>query len=263
MSYFRLIIFYLLFIIKSIISDIIPDCELNSYCGYEKLKCSIYGNCNYDLLGYYDLNSTIGILCECNWGYSSYDIEHNLTTSSGIYCCYKKKSLLISFLLELFIGFGSGHFYYGGNTYGIVKMVIEIFLCVAAGCVTYFSCIREHPFQTNITEVNNVENPGKNIINENKNNENKENDLIDENEEKVNENIIDNKNNESKDESFELEENKENERMFQNFISCPKSKFFIFFSIISYFLFNFIDAILLAFNVFKDEKGEELILYTS
>ncbi len=72
--------------------------------------------------------------------------------------------------------------------------------------------------------------------------------------------MIDNKNNESKDESFELEENKENERMFQDFISCPKSKFFIYFSIISFFLYNFIDALLIAFGVFKDKYGEELYL---
>ena len=72
--------------------------------------------------------------------------------------------------------------------------------------------------------------------------------------------INDNKDNESKDDSFELEENKENERMFQNFISCPKSKFFIYFSIISFFLFNFIDAVLIAFGVFKDKHGEDLVL---
>ena len=98
------------------------------------------------------------------------------------------------------------------------------------------------------------------LINENKNNENKENEINEENEEKGNENMIDNKNNESKDESFELEENKENERMFQNFISCPKSKFFIYFSIISFFLFNFIDVVLISFGVFKDKYGEELYL---
>ena len=82
-----------------------------------------------------------------------------------------------------------------------------------------------------------------------------------EKEEKINDNnLIDNKNNESKDESFELEENKENERMFQNFISCPKSKFVIYFSIIGYFSFNFIDVILIAFGVFKDKYGEDLYL---
>ena len=72
--------------------------------------------------------------------------------------------------------------------------------------------------------------------------------------------LIDNKNNESKDESFELEENKENERLFQEFISCPKTRVFIYFSLISFFTFNFIDAILIAFRLFKDNNGEELYI---
>ena len=67
-------------------------------------------------------------------------------------------------------------------------------------------------------------------------------------------------NNESKDESFELEENKENERLFQEFISCPKTRVFIYFSLISFFTFNFIDAILIAFRLFKDNNGEELYI---
>ena len=251
----RLIFLYLLFLIKTFISETIPDCELNSYCnnGNNKIKCSAFGNCNFKI---FDIDSNIE--CECNKGYSSYDIEHNIT-NSDIFCCYAKKSQLISFLLELFLGFGIGHFYLGNITYATVKMFIQIFLCVAIGCVTYFSCIREHPFQTNITEINNNENVGKDIINENKNN--KENEANEENEDKIKDiNIIDNKNNESKDESFELEENKESERMFQNFISCPKSKFVIFFSIVSFFAFNFIDVILIAFGIFKDKNGEELFL---
>ena len=147
----------------------------------------------------------------------------------------------------------------GNITFATVKMLIQIFLCVGMGCVTYFSCIREHPFQTNIIEVNNNENnekKKKNFINEKKSNEIKENEINIEKENK-DDLILDNKNNESKDESFELEENKENERMFRNFISCPKSKFFIYFSIISFFLFNFIDVILISFGVFKDKYGEK------
>jgi hypothetical protein len=268
----ELIFFFFILFETNIKSAPITNCELNSYCGNRKFKCSTYGNCNYKIFDYYSHNETVDInpydpdyiqedyiYCECNKGYSSFDIDNNMTTS-GIYCCYSKKSQLTSFLLELFIGFGTGHFYLGNITFATIKMFIQIFLCVGVGCVTYFSCIREHPFQTNLIEVNNNENLGKNLINENKNNENKENEVNEENEEKGNENMIDNKNNESKDESFELEENKENERMFQNFISCPKSKFFIYFSIISFFLFNFIDVVLISFGVFKDKYGEELYL---
>ena len=190
---------------------------------------------------------------------SSFNLKNNI--SSDINCCYSKKSLLTAFFLELFIGFGIGHYYLGNITFATVKMFIQVFLCVGMGCVTYFSCIREHPFQTNIIEANNNENNGKNLINENKNDENNENVIKEEDEDKVNDEMINNnKNNESKDESFELEENKENERMFQNFISCPKSKFFIYFSIISFFLFNFIDVVLISFGVFKDKHGEDLVL---
>ena len=266
----ELIIFCFILLETNIKSGPITNCELNSYCGNKKYKCSIYGNCNYRIFEYYSDNQTIDpydyeavkddyIVCECNKGYSSFGIDTNSTTD--IYCCFSKKSQLTAFLLELFIGFGTGHFYLGNITFATIKMLIQIFLCVGVGCVTYFSCIREHPFQTNLIEVNNNENLGKNVINENKNNENnKENEINEENDDKGNENMIDNKNNESKDESFELEENKENERMFQNFISCPKSKFFIYFSIISFFLFNFIDVVLIAFGVFKDKYGEELYL---
>ena len=262
-----IIFFYFSLILKLIISSQITECELNSYCGPKKFKCSIYGNCNYKLFEYYSAREAEydeygyevyydPIYCECNKGYSSFDIEHNIS-SSDIYCCYAKKSLLTSFFLELFIGFGIGHLYLGNITFATVKMLIQIFLCVGMGCVTYFSCIREHPFQTNIIEANNNENIGKNIINDNKNNEIKEENEINEENGNKGDMIMDNnKNNESKDESFELEENKENERMFRNFISCPKSKFFIYFSIISFFLFNFIDVILIAFGVFKDKYGE-------
>jgi hypothetical protein len=241
-------------LIKEIISEKIQNCELNSNCqncdlnnNCEIYKCSNYGNCNFRLV-----NNKQEIYCQCNKGYSSYNRGKN-----DVFCCYKKKSLLISFLLELFIGFGSGHIYLGNTVYATIKLCLELFFCVGMICVTYYACIREHPFQTNTVDVNNNENIGKNNINENKN---KENEINEENEEKANENIIDNKNNESKDESFELEENKENERMFQNFISCPKSKIFIYFSIIFYFLFNFIDAVLIAFGKIRDGEGEELFL---
>ena len=252
---FIFIIFCFNLSIKKIISYKIENCEVNSNCKGQ--YCSNYGNCNFQQVN----TSNIIIFCQCNKGYSSYDIDKNLTKYSedAVYCCYKKKSILTSFLLELFLGFGIGHFYLGNTVYFFVKLFIELFFCLGMICVMYYSCIREHPFQTNIVEVNNNENIGKNNLNENKNN--KENEGNEENEEKINENIIDNKNNESKDESFELEENKENERMFQNFISCPKSKFFIYLSIIIYFLFNFIDAVLIAFGVFHDKNGEELYLF--
>ena len=250
MSYIILTSFYFIILIKVIINQQIPNCKLNSYCGPEKKRCSIYGICNYQL-NPATLQYNIG--CECNKGYSSFGI--NPDDSESTYCCYQQKSLLISFLLELFLGFGIGHFYMNDITYAIIKMIIQLIFCSGVGCVTYFSCIREHPFQPNLIEINNNEN---NENNENKDNkENKENEN---NGEKNAGDLIDNKNNESKDESFELEENKENERLFQEFISCPKTRVFIYFSLISFFTFNFIDAILIAFRLFKDNNGEELYI---
>ena len=250
MSYIILTSFYFIILIKVIINQQIPNCKLNSYCGPEKKRCSIYGICNYQL-NPATLQYNIG--CECNKGYSSFGI--NPDDSESTYCCYQQKSLLISFLLELFLGFGIGHFYMNDITYAIIKMIIQLIFCSGVGCVTYFSCIREHPFQPNLIEVNNNEN--------NENNENKDNKENKENENNLEKNVgdlIDNKNNESKDESFELEENKENERLFQEFISCPKTRVFIYFSLISFFTFNFIDAILIAFRLFKDNNGEELYI---
>ena len=250
MSNIILTSFYFIILIKVIINQQIPNCKLNSYCGPEKKRCSIYGICNYQL-NPATLQYNIG--CECNKGYSSFGI--NPDDSESTYCCYQQKSLLISFLLELFLGFGIGHFYMNDITYAIIKMIIQLIFCSGVGCVTYFSCIREHPFQPNLIEVNNNEN--------NENNENKDNKENKENENNLEKNagdLIDNKNNESKDESFELEENKENERLFQEFISCPKTRVFIYFSLISFFTFNFIDAILIAFRLFKDNNGEELYI---
>ena len=258
-----LILFYFNILIKKINSNKIPDCGYNSK--YDDIKCSQYGNLNYKME-----NGKEVVYCQCNKGYTSYNIDHkdkflvknnnnDNKDENDVFCCYEQKSILISFLLELFIGFGMGHFYFGHNAYATIKLSTESFLCVGMMCVTYYSCIREHPFHTSMVEVNNNEN-NENIEKNNINKNNKENEG---NEENVNENIIDNKNNESKDESFELEENKENERMFQNFISCPKTKFFIYLSIIFYFSFNFIDAVLIAFGVFRDENGEELYLGVS
>ena len=264
MSYIILTSFYFIILIKSIINQQIPNCKLNSYCGPEKKRCSIYGICNYQL-NPATLQYNIG--CECNKGYSSFGI--NPDDSESTYCCYQQKSLLISFLLELFLGFGIGHFYMNDITYAIIKMIIQLIFCSGVGCVTYFSCIREHPFQPNLIEVNNNENNENNENKDNKENKNNENNENKDNKEnKENENngeknvgdLIDNKNNESKDESFELEENKENERLFQEFISCPKTRVFIYFSLISFFTFNFIDAILIAFRLFKDNNGEELYI---
>ena len=84
--------------------------------------------------------------------------------------------------------------------------------------------------------------------------------MIDEND---NENDNDNDTNENKnnDQSFELEENKENEIMFKKFVSCPKSMIIIYLSVGTFLLFYFVDICLIAFGFFKDGDGEELFMW--
>ena len=100
-------------------------------------------------------------------------------------------------------------------------------------------------------------------MNENKN-ENNNNNIIEENE---NENDNDNEtnenknNNEFKNQSFDLDENRENEIMFRNYIKCPKSLFIIYFSGISYLLIIVADTIIMGFGLYKDGNGEELFMW--
>ena len=257
----------LLYIINYIKSGIVKDCEISNYCGSEKYACSIYGNCNFKIFDYYKVGSTDEDkkpYCECNMGYSSYDIT-NLQQNNKVLCCYKKKGQLTAFFLELFLGIGIGHFYLGNYIFGLCKIIIQLFLCTTVFCVTYFACTREHSLQANYNDINNNENINKNVVNENKNalNENKnENEIIDENENDKDNESNEKKENEFKNQSFELEENKENEIMFRNFISCPKSMFVIYFSLITFILFHIVDVCLIAFGIFKDENGEELYMWS-
>ena len=85
--------------------------------------------------------------------------------------------------------------------------------------------------------------------------------MIDENENNDSDSN-ENKNEDYKNKSFELEENKENEIMFRNFISCPRSMFVIYFSLITFILFHIVDVCLIAFGIFKDENGEELYMWS-
>ena len=246
----------------------ISNCEISNYCGSETLGCSIYGNCNYRLFDYYKNGSTREDQlpnCTCYEGYSSYDIEVLKKGNTNILCCYKKKGMLTSFFLELFIGFGAGHFYMGNYIFACIKMAVQIFLCVNLWCFTYFACSREHSFEQNYNEINNNENVNKNNLDENKNNENKNenNEMIDENENENNDDDSnENKNNDSKNQSFELEENKESEIMFKNFISCPKSMLAISLSFTLYIIIHLVDICLIAFGIFKDENGEELYMWS-
>ena len=252
-------------IFNSLFANILKYCEINNYCGKETNGCSVYGNCNFNIFEFYKTNSSNADQlphCECNTGYSSYHMNLSNNDYSNIQCCYKKKGMLTPFFLELFLGFGIGHFYLGNYIFAVVKLTTQISLCVLLWCTAYFACSKEHSFQTNYNEINNNEKNTKNNNNENKNNENKDKnkEIFDENENYENESN-ENKNNDSKNQSFELEENRENEIMFKNFISCPKSMFLIYLSSALYFLYNIVDITLIAFGVFKDGNGEELYMW--
>ena len=254
-------------IINLIYAKILQNCEISNYCGKNRTACSKNGNCNFNIFDYYKNNSTDKDkepTCQCNVGYSSYNVKMENNDETSIHCCYKKKGMFTPFFLELFLGFGIGHFYIGNYILGVVKLWVQIFLCVVLWCTVYFACSKEHTFQTSYNEINNNDKATKNMNNEKKDNneikdENK--DIFNENENYDNDSNENKNNNEYKNQSFELEENRESEIMFKKFISCPKSMFFIHITTISFFLFNIVDVCLIAFGVFKDENGEELYMW--
>jgi len=85
-------------------------------------------------------NKTLGINCKCNDDkyYSNFN-----DTLDEEYCAVEKKKQLTAFLLELFVGFGAGHFYRHHYLMASLKLVaffIGIYLiCIfplTAKCVT-------------------------------------------------------------------------------------------------------------------------------
>lgn len=73
-------------------------------------------------------------VCECNNGYTTYIENYKNITSSEIenlkLCNYKQKSQAAAFLLSLFIGFGSEHFYLGNYDKAIAKLIFYLFCCL-------------------------------------------------------------------------------------------------------------------------------------
>ena len=53
--------------------------------------------------------------------------EYATKEGDAIYCEYKRKRQLVAFLLELFVGFGAGHFYRGNNLMGALKLCAFLF----------------------------------------------------------------------------------------------------------------------------------------
>lgn len=272
-------------IIKNIIkSEYVEGCKIGNYCGSK--ACSENGFCNYNLSHYYNETFSVGgphynLICQCYMGYSSYDIEVQHINERNIYCCYKKKSQLTAFYLELFIGFGIGHFYIDNVHFGLIKLFSQILLCLIFWCVLIHSCKKEHTIIINLNDMNRKEDVNFNkIIKNNKDiNDIKEIKEIKEVNEEEDENIFVEKNNndnniekntnydESKNQSFndfddeDNEENKINQLLSENLIQCPVSKFFIIMAAIAYIFFHIVDLFFLGFGFHKDKNGEDLFLW--
>ena len=91
------------------------SCENIETCVDGKTKCySDNGKCTK-----YDDDDKY--FCECNEAYTTFPED------SEIGCNYKKKSQLKAFLLELFLCYGSGHFYIHNYKLAIPKLVVFVF----------------------------------------------------------------------------------------------------------------------------------------
>ena len=64
--------------------------------------------------------------CVCVTGYVS-GFYYNKNLNNSTYCDYKQKKQLTSFLLELFVGFGAGHFYRGNYLMASLKLIAFLF----------------------------------------------------------------------------------------------------------------------------------------
>ena len=72
---------------------------------------------------------SIDQICKCKSGYSSFPLE------TIKFCNYKKKNKFLSAFLELFIGFGVGHFYCGRQVNGYFKLILYSTCCCCSMCM--------------------------------------------------------------------------------------------------------------------------------
>ena len=213
---------------------IITGCQIANYCqgdntNGQTIGCSIYGNCGYNLTKYYNPNESEEnkkAKCICNIGYSSYDVDVGYGTTTK--CCYKQKSQLTAFLLEVFIGFGAGNFYLGNYYMGVIRIIVQVSVCFLLFCTAYFACNREEiVFKDN--EVNTE------IKKELKENEIK-----------------------TKDKNDTKLKKDEHESLFQR---CPKSMVVIYFCLFVFIIFNVVDITLIGFGIFPDANGEKVYMW--
>lgn len=68
-------------------------------------------------------------ICYCERGKANYPFDG----VDGVFCQYKQKPQLTSFLLELFLGMGIGHFIIGQYVMGSFKLILVVLPCILGG----------------------------------------------------------------------------------------------------------------------------------
>jgi len=102
--------------------------NVNIFCG-NSICHPIGGRC---------INQTV---CVCKDGYTTIDYSGN-----HIYCNYKQASRIKAFLIEIFFGFGLGHFYAGRSGTGLFKLFCySIFWMSCCTSLYLIKKIREEP----------------------------------------------------------------------------------------------------------------------
>ena len=120
---------------KSLCCEVVDPCLPSRFCGSKKKSCSKWGRCIYDVFEFFNTSISKNNLtapCVCNIGYATYP------DNADIDCCYKQSSQTIAFLLEFFIGFGTGFLYIGRTDYGCLKFFLSFLIC--CGCYTILCC---------------------------------------------------------------------------------------------------------------------------
>ena len=84
--------------------------------------------------------------CMCNEGF------YTFPASSMARCCYEQKSQLTTFILEIIIGFGLGHFYALNYSMGMTKLVIYSVICF----LFYSTLVYRHLKNEKIGEENSI-----------------------------------------------------------------------------------------------------------
>ena len=127
------------------------ECMAVSKC-YNDDPCSANGRCYYDFkkqIADRQPNKTINITynesCICNPGYYS-------RLNQTIKCCYLQKNQLNAFLLEFFIGFGTGHFYIGNTNLALTKLLCNILFYCYCYLVALCIYVKDESEETHIIQ---------------------------------------------------------------------------------------------------------------